>query len=85
MTSAIGPARVQVVDELVKPGDLEVGDVIALPDDDAGRFRVMTVRLGQGGFILRVSSANGTVPGTEREVTLTVAARLRCYGRISAL
>ena len=72
------------MDELAQPGDLEAGDVIALPDDDAGQFRVMTVRLGQGGFILRVSPANGSVPGTEREVTLTVAARLRMYGRIRA-
>jgi hypothetical protein len=79
------------VDELVKPGDLEAGDVIALPDG-YGQFRVMTVRLGQGGFIVRLSPANGSepgaehesAPGAEHEVTLTVAARLRLYGRIRA-
>jgi len=79
------------VDELVKPGDLEAGDVIALPDSD-GQFRVMTVRLGQGGFIVRLSPANDSAPwaehnpapGAEHEVTLTVADRLRLYGRIRA-
>ena len=79
------------MDELVKPGDLEAGDVIALPDS-AGQFRVMTVRLGHGGFILRLAPANGPAPGAEHEpepaaeheVTLTVAARLRLYGRIRA-
>jgi len=91
MTSVSRPARVRIVDELVKPGDLEAGDVIALPDS-AGQFRVMTVRLGHGGFILRLAPANGPAPGAEHEpepaaeheVTLTVAARLRLYGRIRA-
>ena len=58
--------------------------MIALPDSD-GQFRIMTVRLGQGGFILRVTPANGSAPGPEREVTLTVADRLRLYGRIRAV
>jgi len=84
MTSVTRPAKVRIVDELVKPGDLEAGDVIGLPDS-ADQFRVMTVRLGQGGFILRLSPANGSAPGPEHEVTLTVAARLRRYGRIRAL
>ena len=80
------------MDELVKPGDLEAGDVIALPDS-YGQFRVMTVRLGQGGFIVRLAFANDSAswaeqepaPGAEHEVTLTVAARLRLFGRIRAL
>jgi len=84
MTAVTRLAKVRIVDELVKPGDLEAGDVIALPDN-ADQFRVMTVRLGQGGFILRLSPANGSVSRPEREVTLTVAARLRLYGRIRAL
>jgi hypothetical protein len=83
MTSATRPARVRIVDELVMPGDLEAGDVIALPDSD-GQFRVMTVRLGQGGFIVRLAPAIGSAPGAEHEVTLTVAARLRLYDRIRA-
>jgi len=84
MTSVTGVAKVQVVDELVEPGDLEAGDVIALPDED-GQFRILTVRLGQGGFILRLSPADGAAPGPDREVTLTVAARLRRYGHIHTL
>ena len=67
--------------ELVKPGDLEAGDVIALPDSH-GQFRVLTVRLGQGGFILRVSPVDGSAPGPDHEVTLMVAARLHWYGRL---
>ena len=84
MTSVTRLAKVRIVDELVKPGDLEAGDVIALPDS-ADQFRVMTVRLGQGGFILRLAPVNGSASGPEREVTLTVAARLRLCGRIRAL
>jgi len=84
MTSVTRPTTVRIVDELVKPGDLEAGDVIALPDS-ADQFRVMAVRLGQGGFILRLAPANGSAPGPEREITLTVAARLRLFGRIRAL
>jgi hypothetical protein len=83
MTSVSGADRVQVVDELVLSGDIEAGDVIELPDE-ARRFRVMTVRLGHGGFILRVAPAEGPGPRTEREVTLTAAARLRRYGRVRA-
>ena len=72
---------VLIVNELVHPGDLEAGDVIALPED-VGRFLVSAVRLGQGGFILAVAPAAGSPPGAERHVTLTAAARLRRYGRV---
>jgi hypothetical protein len=71
------------VDELVLPGDIEAGDVIELPDD-ARRFRVMMVRLGHGGFILRVAPAEGPGPRAEREITLTAATRLRRHGRVRA-
>ena len=74
---------VLIVDELVKPGDLEAGDVIALPDD-VGRFLVSAVRLGQGGFILAVTPAAGSPPRAERHVTLTTATRLHRYGRVRA-
>jgi hypothetical protein len=66
------------MDELVRPGDLEVGDVIALPDEE-GSFRVVTVRLGQGGFILVISPVDGSPPGTDRQVMLTAATQLRKY------
>jgi hypothetical protein len=36
MTPVITLAMVLIVDELVRPGDLEAGDVIALPDEAAG-------------------------------------------------
>ena len=81
MTSVSQVDRVQVVDELVLSGDIEAGDVIELPGD-ARRFRVVTVRLGHGGFILRVSPVEGPGPRAEREVTLTAAARLRRHGRV---
>jgi hypothetical protein len=72
MAPVITPAMVLAVDDLVQPGDLEAGDVIALPDE-AGRFLVRAVRLGQGGFILAVAPADGSQPGGERHVTLTAA------------
>ena len=72
---------VLIVDERVRPGDLEAGDVIALPDE-AGRFLVSAVRLGQGGFILVVAPADGSQPGAERHVTLTTAIRVRRLGRV---
>jgi len=81
MTPVITPAMVLIVDELVWPGDLEAGDVIALPEE-AGRFLVSAVRLGQGGFILAVAPADGSEPGTERHVTLTAATRVRMFGRV---
>ena len=83
MTLATEIAKVQIVDELVQPGDLEPGDVIALPEDDR-RIRVVTVRLGHGGFIVRLAPVEGSVPGTEREVTLAVGTQVCRYGRIRA-
>ena len=84
MTPVITLAMVLIVDELVRPGDLEAGDVIALPDE-AGRFLVSVVRLGQGGFILAVSPAEGSRPGAERHITLTAAIRVRRFGRVRVL
>jgi hypothetical protein len=81
MTPVIALAMVPIVDELVWPGDLEAGDVIALPDE-ARRFLVSAVRLGQGGFILAVAPAGGSQPGAERQVTLTAATRIRRFGRV---
>jgi hypothetical protein len=67
------------VKDEVLPGDLDPGDVIMLPG--AGEeLLVKAVRLGQGGFILTVSSAGGDAPGTERIITLTAATHLRKRG-----
>ena len=84
MTPVITPAMVLTVDELVRPGDLEAGDVIALPQE-AGRFLVSAVRLGQGGFTLVVAPADGSQPGAERHVTLTTAMRVRRLGRVRVI
>jgi hypothetical protein len=62
MTPVITPAMVLIVDERAPPGDLEAGDVIALPDE-AGRFLVSAVRPGQGGFILVVAPQTVLSPG----------------------
>lgn len=72
------------VDEAVRPGDLEAGDVIAVPDE-AGRFLVRAVRLGHGGFILTVEPAGGSAPGAGRQVTLTSDARVRKFARARVL
>jgi hypothetical protein len=72
---------VLIVDERVRPGDLEAGDVIALLDE-AGKFLVSAVRLGQGGFILVVAPADGSQPGAECHVTLTTATWVRRLGRV---
>ena len=72
---------VLIVDEDVRPGDLEAGDLIALPDE-AGPVLVLKVRLGQGGFILTVGPASGSPPASERQVTLTAATQLRRFGRV---
>jgi hypothetical protein len=81
MTPVITTAMVLTVDELVWPGDLEAGDVIALPDE-ARRFLVSAVRLGQGGFILVVAPADGSQSGAERHVTLTTAMWVRRFGHV---
>jgi hypothetical protein len=81
MTPVITPAMVLIVDERAPPGDLEAGDVIALPDE-AGRFLVSAVRLGQGGFIFVVAPADGSQPGAERHVTLTTAMWVRRLGHV---
>lgn len=62
--------------EVVLPGDLDPGDVIMLPDGK-GALLVKAVRLGKGGFILTVVSAEDHAPGAERLITLIAATRLR--------
>ena len=70
---------------MILAGDVNVGDVIVLPDaDDA--VLVGRVRLGQGGLIFTVTSAGGDPPGEEHEqpVKLTTEVRLRRRGRDTA-
>jgi hypothetical protein len=46
------------VDDVISAGDVDVGDVIVLPDAD-DPVLVNRVRLGQGGLILMVASVSG--------------------------
>ena len=60
------------VAETVVPGDLVAGDVIALPGTGT-ELLVESVRLGQGGFILAVSTTGAAEPGDQQVITLTAA------------
>ena len=65
---------------MVLAGDVDVGDVIVLPDADEPVL-VSRVRLGQGGLIFTVTSAGSDSPEEERPVKLTTEVRLRKRGR----
>ena len=70
---------------MVLADDVDVGDVIVLPDaDDA--VLVSRVRLGQGGLIFTVTPVSGDSPDEEHEqlVKLTTEVRLRSRGRDAA-
>ena len=72
---------VGLVDDVIPAGDVDVGDVIVLPDAD-DPVLVSRVRLGQGGLIFTVASASGTTAGEEdRPVKLSATVRLRKRGR----
>jgi hypothetical protein len=68
------------VEDLVLAGDVDVGDVIVLPDAD-GPVLVSRVRLGQGGLIFTVASATGDSPEQDRPVKLTTEVRLHRRAR----
>ena len=61
-------------------GDVDVGDVIVLPDAD-DPVLVNRVRLGQGGLIFTITSASSDSPEEDRPVKLTTTVRLRKRGR----
>jgi hypothetical protein len=69
------------VEDVILAGEVDVGDVIMLPDaDDA--VLVSRVRLGQGGLIFTVTPASGDSPDEEeRPVKMTTEVRLRKRGR----
>jgi hypothetical protein len=71
------------VADTVLPGDLNVGDVITLPEVD-GELVVELIRLGHGGFVLTVSTRNGAAPGAEKVITLTAWTRVSRRGRVGA-
>ena len=68
------------MEDVVLAGDVDVGDVIVLPDADEPVL-VSRVRLGQGGLIFTVSSASGESPEQDRPVKLTTKVRLHSRGR----
>jgi hypothetical protein len=62
-------------------GDIDVGDVIVLPDAD-DPVLVSRVRFGQGELVFTVTSASGDSAGEEeRPVKLTVKVRMHKRGR----
>jgi hypothetical protein len=72
------------VNEEVLPGDVGVGDIIALPGADEGLV-VRRVRLGQGGFIFSVSAPDDPSSEVVRQVTLTARTPLQRLGRVHVL
>jgi hypothetical protein len=68
------------VEDVILAGDVDVGDVIVLPDAD-DPVLVNKVRLGQGGLIFTITSASSDSPEEERPVKLTTTVRLRKRGR----
>ena len=68
------------MEDLVLAGDVDVGDVIVLPDADEPVL-VSRVRLGQGGLIFTVASAAGGSPEQDRPLKLTTKVRLHRRAR----
>ena len=68
------------MEDVVLAGDVDVGDVIVLPDTGE-LVLVSRVRLGQGGLIFTVASAAGDSPEQDRPVKLTTKVRLHSRAR----
>ena len=68
------------MEDVVPAGDVDVGDVIVLPDADEPVL-VSRVRLGQGGLIFTVTPATGDSPEQDRPVKLTTKVRLHSRAR----
>ena len=68
------------MEDVVLAGDVDVGDVIVLPDADEPVL-VSRVRLGQGGLIFTVAPASGDSPEQDRPVKLTTKVRLHSRAR----
>jgi hypothetical protein len=81
LTTSESVCNVGYVNDEVLPGDVGVGDIIALPGADEGLL-VTRVRLGQGGFIFSVSAADDPSSESVRQVTLTARTRLQLLGRV---
>jgi hypothetical protein len=68
------------MEDVILAGDVDVGDLIVLPDGD-DPVLVNRVRLGRGGLIFTVTSASSDSLEEERPVKLTTEVRLRKRGR----
>jgi len=68
------------VPDTVLPGDLDPGDVIAVPDSE-GELLVIAVRLGSGGFVLTVAPLTNGRQGAERQLVLTAGTPVSRHGR----
>jgi hypothetical protein len=68
------------VENVIPAGEVDVGDVIVLPDA-SDPVLVNRVRLGQGGLIFTVTSASSDAPEEDRPVKLRAEVRLRRRGR----
>jgi hypothetical protein len=68
------------VENVIPAGEVDVGDVIVLPDA-SDPVLVNRVRLGQGGLIFTVTSASTDAQEEDRPVKLTAEVRLRRRGR----
>jgi hypothetical protein len=84
LTTTNATSSVTYVNEEVLPGDVVVGDIIAIPGA-AENVLVRTVRLGQGGFIFSVSAASDPSSESVYQVTLTAQTRLQRRGRVHGL
>jgi hypothetical protein len=80
LKSALPGGIVCIVDDMIIAGDIDAGDLIALPES-ADPVLVKRVRVGQGGFILTVAPVGDDRPEQERLVTLSADVRLRKHGR----
>ena len=68
------------VEDVIPAEDVDVGDVIVLPDAD-DPVLVNRVRLGRGGLIFTVTPARSGAPEQDRPVKLTAEVRLHKRGR----
>jgi hypothetical protein len=69
-----------LMEDVILAGDVDVGDVIVLPDA-ADPVLVNMVRFGRGGLVFTVSSASSDAPEHEWPVKLTTEVRLHKRGR----
>jgi hypothetical protein len=68
------------MEDVISAGDVDVGDIVVLPDADEPVL-VNMVRLGQGGLIFTVTPASSDSPGKEEERPVKLSASVRLHKR----